>query len=818
MSEAFPVFIGITGKREFSKDQKIAADFVRTVRERLAKIYNYLEQELPNTPKILLTGAAAGADIIAAEEVLFPKFPPSAQPRNNWLVLAILPFKRVMFQQDFEPDEWSKFERIVADPRTLEWDLPNLRTGEGGRPFQAEDLERGSGTSDFQKDVRRRHYEQVGLWIADHANVLLGVMPTQERADKIGGTARIVACRRGGRPDRIAAEVITASEEIAPRRDLHRPHRGYVWLIDPAAMPLLVEPPVTVLPPASDSMQGQQMYEAPGSVRDALTVESHGSLSASQQQLFESSRKLFKIAKDYADENRMEAQQLFWEELRRSCAQGDPAQVLIRISSELKPYAPAEQYRRVVYWLISGFLLAVLAFEVFAKYRHNDPRALGLYLIVLLVIIGLYYFAEWRELQPTAEDRRAVREALRVQTAWWQAGLKDRVDHVYLEGADEDLACVRDATRNAIIWARLKCAGGSVPNWKRIFAPESWPNFGCTLLATQYPRDWVGNQLYYFRQRATQRKLKGELLDSMSWSLFATATWLVLILLFWLLLLSGALSGLEGTDNLPLQESLRGWLDARNLLTVAGMTICFTGLAAACWWMSGRLLNRTRAHRQRFMISIGMGLPAAILLFAATLISATIVDPHRLGANYMHSDAIYMLIICLVPVAVFAPYWVLKLVPVEAIPSWLRKWLSDANQAHPLTTAFGLGAAILLGFALQAGAAISGIKVEERFGFEDVTKYMAIIYVIFLPALGGAMRFLSEKLAIEAEALSYRDAYGRYAHAAELLSKLNPGQGDAAADERARDVIRHLGELALRENEAWLKTRRDRPLSPVIGG
>jgi hypothetical protein len=813
MSEAFPVFIGITGKRELSKDSKMATDFERTIRERLASVYNYLERELPNTPKILLTGAAMGADIIAAEEVLFPKYAPLTPPRRNWLVLAILPFAKRIFQQDFEPNEWTQFQRIVADPRTLEWQLPNLRTGEGGRPFQTEDLERRPGTNDFQKDIRRRHYEQVGIWIADHANVLLGVMPTQERTDRIGGTARVFACRRGGRPDRIAAQVIAASEELAPRRDLYRPPGGYVWLIDPAATPLLLDPPITVLPPVSDGAQGQQMYEAPGRLQNALPLESHGGPSASQQQLFVASRKLFKIAKDYADENRIESQQSSWEEIRRSCANSDSAQVLNRISNELKPYAPAEEYRRVVYWLISGFLLAVLTFEVFAKYMHNDPRALGLYLGVLLAIIALYYFAEWRELQPTAEDRRAVREALRVQSAWWRAGLKDRVDHIYLEGADEDLTCVRDATRNATTWALLKCAGDCAPNWKEIFAPGNWPNFSFSLLATQYPRDWVGNQLFYFRQRADQRKIKGELFDSMSWSLFATAAWLVLILLFWLLLLSRAHFGLEGMENLPLHETLRMW----HPRTAAGITICCIGLASACWWLSGRLLTRTRVQRQRLIISIAMGVPAAVLLFAVTLITATIVDRQQSDANYLGSGAFYMLIVCFVPVVVFAPYWVMKLVPVEGIPSWLGRRLADGNQAHPLTTAFGLGATILLGFVLQAGAVLLAMNAGEKFGFEDVTKYMAIICIIFLPALGGAMRFLSEKLAIEAEALSYRDAYGWYAHAAELLLKFNPGQGDTAADERARDVIRRLGKLALRENEAWLKTRRQRPLSPVIG-
>jgi len=51
-----------------------------------------------------------------------------------------------------------------------------------------------------------------------------------------------------------------------------------------------------------------------------------------------------------------------------------------------------------------------------------------------------------------------------------------------------------------------------------------------------------------------------------------------------------------------------------------------------------------------------------------------------------------------------------------------------------------------------------------------------------------------------------------------MLAELKPGQGDAEADRRAQDVVRRLGRLALEENETWLKTRRQRPLSPVVGG
>jgi hypothetical protein len=135
----------------------------------------------------------------------------------------------------------------------------------------------------------------------------------------------------------------------------------------------------------------------------------------------------------------------------------------------------------------------------------------------------------------------------------------------------------------------------------------------------------------------------------------------------------------------------------------------------------------------------------------------------------------------------------------------------DVNEPHPVIMAFALGAVLLFGFALQL---LPPLVHETR--PSDATIAMTIIYIIFLPALGATMRFLSEKMALEAETHSYRDAFCWYAHAAELLRELKPGNGNRAADERSRELVERLGKMALTENEMWLKCRRQRPLSPLI--
>ena len=143
----------------------------------------------------------------------------------------------------------------------------------------------------------------------------------------------------------------------------------------------------------------------------------------------------------------------------------------------------------------------------------------------------------------------------------------------------------------------------------------------------------------------------------------------------------------------------------------------------------------------------------------------------------------------------------------------------DPNATRPVATITGLATAVMLSFALMAAAALYSHHFEKLDKSQEVAmiaQYMTNVSVVFLPTLDGAMRFLSEKLAIEAEALSYRDAHVWFEHAKDLLCEQRPRRGDHKADQRAKDVIRRLGNLAISKNEAWLKLRRKRPLSPVI--
>jgi hypothetical protein len=90
---------------------------------------------------------------------------------------------------------------------------------------------------------------------------------------------------------------------------------------------------------------------------------------------------------------------------------------------------------------------------------------------------------------------------------------------------------------------------------------------------------------------------------------------------------------------------------------------------------------------------------------------------------------------------------------------------------------------------------------------EQIAELAAICAVlaglVVLSAVAGALRYLMERLNVEAEALEYRDARDRFERAERRLARgSDPATGVPADEDEARRVVYELGRLALAENEA----------------
>ena len=692
-----PLFVGITGKRTLDADA--AAAFPG----RFDAVLDHIDAELPGVVKVFLTGGASGVDLLTARRVLGLD---GARPRPDWLVAVILPFALPLFREDFDDaGEWARLEEVLALPRVRQVVLPPLRTDLARPPGLApgiDPLSRDNKAPDW-KDLRRRHYEQVGLWIVDNANILLAVMAEDEAADKIGGTARIVAFRRGGRPDADAGKVIAASDApLAPRPPLVRPPQQYVWLLDPAAKPVDAKLPISVLPPIIEPEATARAYQQPGASADADKREEHleDSLAAPHT--------IRRLADGFTPAVTA------WPD--EKC----PADVINGIRKAQSGVRARSRNRSdwAFKWLGRLFVFTVLAFETYAKFFPTEPLALLPYLFLFAAAIGLYYWAQNKRWQPDNEDSRAVAELLRLQYAWWRADLSLRVDHIHLQGADKDLARVRDAARSAITWAQLAAPERrAAENWSEVWSPA--PAGG----APDKRSDWIGNQRRYFRDSEHEREEHATRINRFSWMLFIASFFVALELLAWLWC----------TPLRAAADSAVAW--------AAGGGGCALGLAAF----------------------LGAALAVAM--------------------------------------------------------GWLRWKLATHEIPQALLTAvLTIVAVVGLAVSLRMSGEIMARFSHGAHDGNHFTGYLLIVAIVVLPAIAGAMRFVSEKLAYEAEALSYREALRWFEHADELLTAQPPENGNETANKPARAIVEQLGRLALSENEAWLKSRRERPLSPVIGG
>ena len=139
------------------------------------------------TPRILLTGLAEGADQLVAEIAL----------DAGWQVHAILPMPLAEYEKDFtESAALAKFRALLARcQRVIE--IPLATTVD-------RDIEAISTPRDGV--IREQQYRNLGRYLVEHAQTMLLLWDGDASAPKPGGTAEVklmcdAALARGDDPD-----------------------------------------------------------------------------------------------------------------------------------------------------------------------------------------------------------------------------------------------------------------------------------------------------------------------------------------------------------------------------------------------------------------------------------------------------------------------------------------------------------------------------------------------------------------------------------------------------------------------------------------
>lgn len=558
MTERVPILIGITGKRDLKHQDE-------AVRRRLRDTFALLDREAPRAPKVLLSGMAEGADLIAADLAL---------ARRNWLVAAVLPFAKEAYLDDFTEESRRTLETLLADPRVKTCVLPPLTNPTTGAATTVADL---SPAGDAGSGRRAAHYEQLGLWLAHNATLLVAVLPEDEQPDKEGGTARVVAYRLSGQPDAVARAVIRGSSALAPPLPLDSGSLGSVWQID--------EPSAQPAPRAS---------RHPFSIRLHRGEESGLGDDWSFDHRLRASLVVVHGFEGFAKHSGRRSTHPTWQHTG-----GDAIAMLSATHAEIGRIQG--WHKHILVWLSVGlallFWLAVGSYgylEITRDGSDFNQWVLAVYLGLVGLAVALHWAIEHKRWQRYAEDYRGVNEALRVQRAWWCAGLsgpQHQVDRYYLVGAQRPLLRLRRAVRNVVGWVRLCALPEPISeDWQQVCDPAN-------------PQSWLFEQIAYFRLRGRQRKRAVTIVHMLSWEFFFTAQ----LLAAWLFFDTVTHQRLS-----QIAENVMRWSGAVN----GGLL--FLG-AAALIWLLRHLPHRTAPPRRRWAAIFAVGMAILVGLGAHLL-------------------------------------------------------------------------------------------------------------------------------------------------------------------------------------------------------
>ena len=409
-----PLIVGVTGHRDLRPEQGDA------LAARVREVLEDLRRRCPNTPVVVLSGLAEGADRLVAQIAL----------ELGMGLVAVLPMPRSAYEDDF-PDAASRADLanlIERSRRCVE--LPIL-------PDLTADLIQQGG------EARARQYEALGAFLAGESHLLLALWDGV-KGGPTGGTSRVVEFTLDGVPNRLAPErglldepeaqpvvqVVTArtSSEASPASP------SVVWKY----------PPAWGDPAKGAERFAQQLARLEGFNHDAVTLE--GTLTR-QRRDSEEDVIPFQVAETLPSE------------VRR-------ARATFAIADSLAIYY--QRRARLVQFLVIGLLY--LAGTSLALFHFNPPTFLSfrvelpvgntvlasLNAVSLALAILCYWVARRGEYFVKYQDYRALAEAMRVTLFWLLAGVPASVAEQYLQKQRSELDWIRDATR---AW-RLNGTGG----------------------------------------------------------------------------------------------------------------------------------------------------------------------------------------------------------------------------------------------------------------------------------------------------------------------------------------------------------------------
>jgi len=196
-----PILVGITGKRKSKLEALGVSELL--VRTKLSEVLVFLDSLAPLSPKILLCGMADGVDEIAARLLIEAIGEDGDRQFKNWSIVGLLPLPEDTFVEDFDANAGeSWWYRELSDKQRSFVRMMPLQTL--CKPASPGGRREQYGVDELRRlegssnQQRTDHYEQLGLVLAERSTILIAVMPEGEKPDRPGGTAQVVGHRING--------------------------------------------------------------------------------------------------------------------------------------------------------------------------------------------------------------------------------------------------------------------------------------------------------------------------------------------------------------------------------------------------------------------------------------------------------------------------------------------------------------------------------------------------------------------------------------------------------------------------------------------
>ena len=434
--EKIPLVIGVTGHRNLHPEE------MELLQDQVRQLLRFLQQRYPDTPLLLLSPLAEGADRLVAKVALAEKI----------RLIVPLPLPVAEYQRDFDtPALRQEFTELLEQAEDV-FELPQL----------------SADISQKKSEARNLQYVLVGAYVARHSHILIALWDGKTDSDSAhawGSTYQVIQFRLSGdmtglpeayKPSLNPLDLIDTGKvchfKVSRSNDPSRAlDAGELTLLSPSAAiergklkNLLAQLPSPELDKINEFNQAVAQPGAQPFNKPILPPIIRARLSKSFQTLIT----LY--------------EQASWLSIAH--------------------HRPTERLIRGMFGLGIGMVLAI---GLYGQGNDADSRwFLLLYCLLFAAGYGLFGVIQHRQLEVKYLHYRALAEALRVQIFWQLSGLTESVADFYLRKHRSELEWIRSSLRALCTY--------------------NWVNDQLSLELVQ--AHWLSNQQQYFQERVIENR------------------------------------------------------------------------------------------------------------------------------------------------------------------------------------------------------------------------------------------------------------------------------------------------------------------------